>query len=67
MGLAAIFRVFKNSSLVTSRGEIKISRVFPDHKSAKKAQYRFFAVDKGIIIYRHHTGAGRMKYACIGN
>jgi hypothetical protein len=52
MGLATVFRVFKNSSLVTPQEEFKISRVFPDRKSAKKAQYRFFTVDNGAIIYR---------------
>jgi hypothetical protein len=59
-------RVFKNSSLVTSRGEFQISRVFPDRTSAKKAQYRFFSIDNGIIIYSRRTGTGWMKYAYIG-
>jgi hypothetical protein len=67
MGLATVFRVFKNSSLVTSRGEFKISRVFPDSKSAIQAQYRYFFVDKGILIYRRHTKTGQIKYACIGD
>jgi hypothetical protein len=67
MSIATVLRVFKNSSLITEQGEFKISRVFPDRKSAKKAQYRFFAVDNGIIIYRRRTGTGRITYACIGN
>jgi hypothetical protein len=67
MGLATVFRVFKNSFLVTSRGELQISRVFPDRKSAKKAHYRFFAVDNGIIIYSRHTGTEQIKYAYIGD
>jgi hypothetical protein len=66
MGIATVLRVFKNSSLITPQGEFKISRVFPDRKSAKKAHYRFFTVDNGIIIYRRRTGTGRIKYAYIG-
>jgi hypothetical protein len=66
MGLATIFRVFKNSSLVTSQGEYKISRVFPTRRIAKRAKYHFFTVDNGIIIYRRRTGTGRTIYACIG-
>jgi hypothetical protein len=67
MGLATVFRVFKNSSLVTSRGELQISRVFPDHTSAKKAHYRFFAIDNGILIYSRRAGTGLVKYAYIGD
>jgi hypothetical protein len=66
MGLATVFRVFKNSSLLTARGELKISRVFPDGKSAKKAQYRFFFMDKGILIYQRRSKTGRTTYAYIG-
>jgi hypothetical protein len=67
MGLAAVFRVFKNSSLITSKGELPISRVFPTCKKAKKAHYRYFGIDKDIIIYSRRTGTGLMKYAVIGN
>jgi hypothetical protein len=66
MSIATVLRVFKNSSLITPQGEFKISRVFPDRKSAKKAQYHFFTVDNGIIIYRR-TGTGRITYAYIGD
>jgi hypothetical protein len=66
MGLATVLRVFKNSSLVTSKGEIKISRVFPNQRSARKARYRFFFTDNGILIYRRRTGTGRITYAYIG-
>jgi hypothetical protein len=65
--LATVLKVFKNSSLITTRGEYKISRVFPDRESAEKARYRFFAVDNGITIYRRRTKTGRIQYACIGN
>jgi hypothetical protein len=67
MGLAAVFRVFEDSSLISSQGEIKTSRVFSSRPSAKKAQYRFFSSDNGIVIYRRRTGTGQMKYACIGD
>jgi hypothetical protein len=66
MGLATVLRVFRNSSLVTSKGEIKISRIFPSRRSAKKARYRFFFTDNGITIYRRHGKTGRITYAYIG-
>jgi hypothetical protein len=66
MSIATVLKVFRNSSLVTVQGELKISRVFPCCKSAKKARYRFFAIENGIIIYSRRTGAGLVKYAVIG-
>jgi hypothetical protein len=66
MGLATIFRVFKNSSLLTTRSEFTISRVFPDCKSAIQAQYRFFFMEKDILIYRRRSKTGRATYAYIG-
>jgi hypothetical protein len=66
MGLATVLRVFRNSSLVTSRGEFKISRVFASRRNAKKARYRFFFTDNGILIYRRRAGKGRITYAYIG-
>lgn len=62
-----IFKVFKNSSLVTEQGEIKISRVFPNGKAAKKARYVYYCSDNGIPIYTRRTAAGKTKYAVIGN
>jgi hypothetical protein len=67
MSIAAVLRVFKYSSLITPQGEFNISRVFPNRKSAKKAQYHFFSSDNGVIIYRRRTKTGRMKYAYIGD
>ena len=67
MGLAVIFRIFKKSTLITERGEIKISRVFPTCKAAKKAQYRYFRMDSGTIIYSRRTKSGLRKYALIGD
>jgi hypothetical protein len=57
--------VFKNSSLVTERGEFKISRVFPDRESARKAGYRFFTAANGVSIYRRRFGKAPAKYACV--
>jgi hypothetical protein len=65
--VATVLKVFKNSSLITPKGEFKISRVFPDRESAEKARYRFFSVDGGVTIYRRRTKTGRIQYACIGN
>jgi hypothetical protein len=67
MGLATVFKVFKDASLVTSRGEYQISRVFPTRESAEKARYRFFRIEKGIAIYRRRTKARLVTYACIGD
>jgi hypothetical protein len=61
-----VLKIFKNSSLITPRGEYKISRVFPSRRSARKARYRFFFTDNGIIIYRRRTGTGQIQYAYIG-
>jgi hypothetical protein len=65
MCVANILKVFKNSSLVTERGEIKISRVFPSGKAAKKARYVYYCSDNGVVIYTRHTAAGKTKYAVI--
>jgi hypothetical protein len=67
MGMSTIFSVFKHSYLITERGEIKISRVFPTCKAAKKAQYRYFRIDNGTIIYSRRTKSGPRKYALIGD
>jgi hypothetical protein len=67
MSVATVLKVFKNSSLITPRGEYKISRVFPSRRSAKKARYRFFFMDNGICIYRRRGKTGRIQYAYIGN
>jgi hypothetical protein len=64
--LATVLKIFKNSSLITPRGEYKISRVFASRRSAKKARYRFFFTDKGILIYRRRAETGRITYAYIG-
>jgi hypothetical protein len=67
MGLATVFKVFKGSLLVTPQGEIKISRIFPDRHSARKAHYHFLALDRGIYIYCRRTGSGRIIYAYVGD
>jgi hypothetical protein len=67
MSVAIILKVFKDSSIITLQGEYEISRIFPGRQSAKKAQYRFCAVDNGIAIYRRRAKTGRTTYACIGD
>jgi hypothetical protein len=64
--LATVLKIFKNSSIITPRGKYKISRVFPSRRSARKARYRFFFTDNGIIIYRRRAGTGRITYAYVG-
>jgi hypothetical protein len=67
MYIANIFRVFKNASLVTAQGEIKISRVFPSGHAAKKARYVYYGSDNGILIYARRTVKGKTRYALIGD
>jgi hypothetical protein len=67
MSIAAVFKVFKNSSLITEQGEYKISRVFPNGKAAKKARYTYNSSGNGIPIYTRRTITGKTKYALIGD
>jgi hypothetical protein len=64
---AAVFKVFKNSSLVTPQGEYKISRIFPNGKAAQKARYVYHNSDNGIPICTRRTVTGKTKYALIGD
>ena len=66
MNITTLLKVFKKSYLVTDRGELKISRVFLTYKAAKKAQYRYYRVYNGIVIYQKRTRTGPQKYAVIG-
>jgi hypothetical protein len=67
MSIAAVLKVFKNSSLITEQGEFKISRVFPNGKAAKKARYVYHGSGNGIPIYTRRTVTGKTKYAVICN
>jgi hypothetical protein len=66
MNIAAILKVFRRSSLVTARGEYKISRVFSSGKAALKARYRYYCTENGVPIYSRRTKSGSRKYAVIG-
>jgi DNA-directed RNA polymerase specialized sigma54-like protein len=66
MSVATVLRVFKNSSLVTERGEFKISRVFDNAGAASKARYRYHCTESGVTIYSRHTEAGTNKFAVVG-
>jgi hypothetical protein len=65
MSVATVLRVFKNSSLVTERGEFKISRVFNDGKAANKARYHYHCTEYGVVIYSRRTNAGTSKFAVV--
>jgi ribosomal protein L15E len=67
MCITNIFRVFKNASLVTRRGEIKISRVFSSGYAAQKARYVYYCSDNGILIYARRVAKGKTLYALIGD
>jgi hypothetical protein len=66
MSIATVLRVFKNSSLITERGEFKISRVFDDAGTANKARYQYHCTENGIAIYARRTNAGTSKFAVVG-
>jgi hypothetical protein len=66
MSVAAVLRVFKNSSLITEQGEFKISRVFNDGKAANKARYHYHCTEHGVAIYSRRTNAGTSKFAVVG-
>jgi hypothetical protein len=65
MNVATVFRVFKNSSLITERGEFKISRVFNDGKAANKARYRYYRTENGIAIYARRDKTGTSLFAVV--
>jgi hypothetical protein len=66
MSVATVLRVFKNSSLITERGEFKISRVFNDGKAAaNKARYHYHCTDNGIAIYARRNKTGRALFAVV--
>jgi hypothetical protein len=67
MGIAAVFRVFKNSSLITEQGEYKISWVFNDGKAAGKARYRYCCTKDGVTIYTRRNTRGKSIFAVVGH
>jgi hypothetical protein len=66
MNVATVLRVFKNSSLITERGEYKISRIFDNGKAAKKAQYHYHCSKNGVTIYVRRTKTGNTTFAVVG-
>jgi hypothetical protein len=65
MNVATVLRVFKNSSLITERGEYKISRVFDNAGAANKARYHYHCTENGIAIYSRNSGKGQPTFAVI--
>jgi hypothetical protein len=65
MNVAIVLRVFKNSFLVTERGEFKISRVFDGCGAANKARYHYYCTENGITIYARKGKNGRLTFAVI--
>jgi hypothetical protein len=65
MSVATVLRVFKNSSLVTERGEFKISRIFDNAGAARKARYRYHCTENGIRIYARNGKKGKSTFAVI--
>jgi hypothetical protein len=65
MSVATVLRVFKNSSLITERGEFKISRIFDNTGAARKARYHYYCTENGITIYARNSKKGTPAFAVI--
>jgi hypothetical protein len=65
MSVATVLRVFKNSSLITEQGEYKISRVFDNGGSARKARYHYHCTENGIAIYARRNTRGKSLFAVV--
>jgi hypothetical protein len=65
MSVAMVLRIFKNSSLITERGEFKISWVFNDGKAANKARYHYHCTEHGVAIYARNGKKGKSTFAVI--
>jgi hypothetical protein len=66
MNLETVLNVFKNSTLVTGKGEFPISRVFHTIKEARKAKYIYYCAADGTLVFRRQNNNGENKYAVIG-
>jgi hypothetical protein len=66
MSVAAVLRVFKNSSLITPQGEFKISRVFDNARAANKARYQYHCTENGVVIYTRRGKSGNQIFAVVG-
>jgi hypothetical protein len=66
MSMAIVFKVFKDSSLITPQGELKIGRIFPTKKAARKARYYYHCTESGTDIYINRSHAGKKRFAVIG-
>jgi hypothetical protein len=66
MNVITALKVFGGSSLLTERGELKISRVFPDAKAASKARYYYYGVEEGIAVYARRGKTGGRLFAVAG-
>ena len=67
MNIAAVLRVFKNSSLITPQGEYKISRVFDNAGAANKAGYVHHITSGGVEIYVRGRHKKAVRFAVIDN
>jgi hypothetical protein len=66
MSVVTVLRVFRNSRLITERGELKISRVFDDAGAAGKARYYHYRTENGVAIYARRGRAGKLLFAVAG-
>jgi hypothetical protein len=65
MSIVTVLSVFKNSSIITERGEFKISRVFDNAGAANKARYHYHGTENGIAIYARKGRNGKTTFAVI--
>jgi len=67
MTLAAVFRVFPKSSLVTPQGDFMIDHVFKTCKAAKKVKYAYCFTYNGTAIFTRRINGKQAKFAIVGD
>jgi hypothetical protein len=67
MGLAAVFRVFPKSSLVTPQGDFMIEHVFKTNRAAKRAHYVYFFTHNGTAIFSRRINGKQAKFAIVSD
>jgi hypothetical protein len=65
MNITAVLKVFGGSALITEQGEFKISRVFLDSETARKARYYYYRTVNGTAIYARRGRAGNTLFAVV--
>jgi hypothetical protein len=67
MTLAAVFRVFPKSSLVTPWGDFMIEHVFKTSRAAKRAKYEYCFTYNGTAIFTRRIDGQKTKFAIVSD